>query len=468
MEGFCREVAARLPLAQAVMRLFRWICEEEFLAEVFRQHRGRSYEKLLTFPQMVQLVCDALLQHHGSGRQSFARAKEEGEIDCGIHSVYRKLADLPLSLSMGFFHETTKRLQQVFPQEVNYCPVPPSLGEFEILCHDGKTIKHVQKRLKVLQGISGSLLGGRLVVSQSYRTGMAVALSASEDGESGETRLLPEALRQTREVIARTRLHVCDRGYCGSPQMNACQEHGDHFLLRFHKQRLAFHENADWEPAEGMDRYGRSYTEDWGWLGGPDHPERRPVRRIQLHRPGIKDELILLTDLEDPDQYPADDLLEAYLKRWNIERMFQQVTEVFSLESLIGSSPKATVFQASFCFLLYNLIQVLRAYIAEGQEIESVETISSELLFVDVHRQLNGWTELLDVSQTVDQLPPLMGVSDVIDHLRELLGTQWTDRWWKSPSNTHRSAKVKAKKPVRGGHAAVFRILQAQKVRRKT
>jgi len=185
-----------------------------------------------------------------------------------------------------------------------------------------------------------------------------------------------------------------------------------------------------------------------------------------LHRPGIKDELILLTDLEDPDQYPADDLLEVYLGRWNIERMFQQVTEVFSLESLIGSSPKATVFQASFCFLLYNLIQVVRAYIAQGQEIESVQAISSELLFVDVHRQLNGWTELLDVPQTVEQLPPLANVSDVIDHLKALLGTQWTDRWWKSPSNTHRGAQ--AKKRVRGPHRSVFRIQQAQEVRKKT
>jgi IS4 transposase len=71
--------------------------------------------------------------------------------------------------------------------------------------------------------------------------------------------------------------------------------------------------------------------------------------------------LILVTDLLDAEQYPAADLLAAYLARWGIERMFQQVTEVFALKRLIGGSPQAGVFQLAFCLLLYNMIHVLRA-----------------------------------------------------------------------------------------------------------
>ena len=47
-----------------------------------------------------------------------------------------------------------------------------------------------------------------------------------------------------------------------------------------------------------------------------------------------------------------------------IERMFQQVAEVFHLATLIGGSPEATVFQLAFCLLLYNMIQVVRASLA--------------------------------------------------------------------------------------------------------
>jgi len=135
--------------------------------------------------------------------------------------------------------------------------------------------------------------------------------------------------------------------------------------------------------------------QDWGWIGQPDDPRRRYVRRIRLRRGAGKGERILLTDLVDAEAYPAGDLSQVYLERRGIERMFPQVTEVFQLKSLIGSSPRATVFQASFCLPLYNVIQVMKACIAEGQEMSPKE-ISREMLFEDVHRQLTAWTEMLD------------------------------------------------------------------------
>ena len=38
-----------------------------------------------------------------------------------------------------------------------------------------------------------------------------------------------------------------------------------------------------------------------------------------------------MTDLLDEQAYPAEDLLAVYLKRWEIERVFQKITEVFEL-----------------------------------------------------------------------------------------------------------------------------------------
>ncbi len=57
------------------------------------------------------------------------------------------------------------------------------------------------------------------------------------------------------------------------------------------------------------------------------------MRRITLARPGEKD-VILVTNLCDAQAVPAADLLEVYLNRWGIERMFQQITEVFGLAHL--------------------------------------------------------------------------------------------------------------------------------------
>jgi hypothetical protein len=171
------------------------------------------------------------------------------------------------------------------------------------------------------------------------------------------------------------KLHVADRFYFGLPQIEQCTQEKDHFLIRLHKKRTPFFVDPAQEARTGTDRHGRKYTEDFGWLGTKSNPQQKAVRRIHLHRPGVKDELILITDLTDANKYPADDLLELYLQRWTIEKVFQQVTEVFCLDSLIGSSAKSTVFQAAFCFLLYNMIQVIRAYLAEAQEDVTVSVV---------------------------------------------------------------------------------------------
>jgi hypothetical protein len=368
---------------------------------------------------------------------------------------------------MGFFHEASRKLQELYPDDVALNPVPKSLQKFSVCIHDGKTIKNVQKRSKVLRSVEGSVLGGRLVVSLQLETKLATAMGASEDGECGETTLLPEALRQTRDAIEKKKLHVADRFYYGLPQIIECTQEGDHFLIRFHQKRTRFFADPEQKAISGTDRHGRKFTEDFGWLGSPTDPRRRPARRIHLHRPGVKDELILITDLINPGKYPADDLLELYLNRWSIEQMFQQVTEVFCLDSLIGSSAKATVFQAAFCFLLYNMIQIIRAYLAESQKELTINKISTELLFVDVQRELTAWTQLISTVQTVQLLSQRTTAAQVRRRLQQLLNDAWSPLWLKSPSNTHKNPPRKKSKST--AHSSVFRITQEHKLRlRKT
>jgi hypothetical protein len=358
---------------------------------------------------------------------------------------------------MGLLSEASAQLHELFPARIAANEIPKSLRGVETFFHDGKTIKHVAKRLKVLEKLKGKVIGGRLVVTQSFSTGMVVAMGADEDGESGEQPLVPDVLAQTRNAFPnQSRLHVGDRQYCDLIQMARFTFENDHFLLRWNR-KLKFYRDSQWEPLTGVDRYGRKYTEDWGWVGSGDN--RRYVRRIHLHRESGKEDVVLLTDLLEPDEYPADDLLEVYLHRWGIEQMFQKVTEVFHLQTLIGSSPRATVFQASFCFLLYNITQVIRAYIAEGQDCD-VNEISLELLFYDVHRQLTAWNEVLKPEQTVELLSTTWTPAQLARRLQQLLHDEWTDRWIKSPSNTHKNVTKQRDEYPSGGHISVFRVMQ--------
>jgi IS4 transposase len=457
MEGFDKEVCRRLPLAEAALRMLDYVCHKDFLEAVFARHHGRSYEDVITFATLVQLMSDALLEYEGSGRQAFERAREAGELEAGSRAAYGKIARVPLCLSLGLLAEAVVRLNELYPHAVAGNAVPRSLRKLEVVYHDGKTIKHVAKRLKVLQKYLGKLLGGKLLVSQSLRTGMAICMVADEDGESGESKLVPDAVAQVRACLPGPILHVGDRGFCDLNQTALFAEGEDHFLVRWN-QKLHFHRDTSRQIVTGFDAAGRMYKEDWGWIGQPDDPRRRLVRRIRLKRGVGEEEIILLTDLLDADAYPAGDLLQVYLERWGIEKMFQQVTEVFHLKSLIGSSPRATVFQASFCFLLYNVIQVMRAYIAEGQKLSPKE-ISTENLFEDVHRQLTAWTEMLSNEATVALVSTTWTAPQVVRRLRPLLHNQWSELWRKA-KNTKSPPSHPKKKYPKGGHTSVYRVLR--------
>jgi len=459
MDGSVRDIAERLPLAESVLRLFDFVCRDDFLNAVFQRHRGRSYEDLISFPMMVRLIGDALLEHGGSGRQSLLRAEERGQLPSSIRAVYAKLGRMPLCLSTAFLAEASARLAELFPARRERTSVPASLEKLQVLVHDGKTVKHVEKRLKALRNREGDFLGGKLVITKSLTTGMVVAMGACEDGESGETLLVPDVLEQSRRAVPGPRLHVADRQYCDLTQTQQFVEDGDHFVIRWHRKTKFFADETR-KPLAGIDRRGQPYTEDWGWIGRPIDKRRRRVRRIHLLRDGEED-LILVTDLDNPRQYPADHVLEVYLQRWGIERMFQQVSEVFHMGRLIGTTPRATVFQSALCFLLYNMIQVVRAFVSEGRTV-AVDSISTENLFSDVRRQLIAWTEMITSEETVELLKSTWTARQVERRLRRLLHSRWSERWLKSASNTHTTPRPQRTAYPRGGHNSIYRILASR------
>src|SRR5438874_9259527 len=121
-----------------------------------------------------------------------------------------------------------------------------------------------------------------------------------------------------------------------------------------------------------------------------------------------------------------------------MERVFQKVTEVFHLRGLIGGTPKATIFQFAFCLLLYNVIQVIRGYVAAHQQRET-ETISIENLFLDVHRQLTAWSVLVEADLPLEDIPVAPNLAALARRLHKLLGAQWSNRWIKATNNKRRA-----------------------------
>jgi hypothetical protein len=462
MEVPRRDTLTRLPLAEAVLTLWRWVADPGSLDQIFDDNRGRCYEKILSFSLLVYLIRDALLEYGGSGRKSFDEAKDRGELETSYRAAYGKLGRTPIPVSAALLAGCTARLREVYPGEPQaQAPLPASLDDYRVITLDGKAIKRVAKRLKPLWGVPGGLLGGRALVAQDLRSGLAVAMRAHPDGDANEVRFVGDLVPEVRRLGPGKTLWLGDSGFCDLTQPTHFAKRGDAFLVRYHP-KVPFYVDPACPAREGRDSRGRRYVEEWGHLGSPRNKNRLYVRRITLYRPGEKD-VILVTNLCDAAAVPAVDLLETYLQRWGIERMFQQVTEVFGLEHLIGTKPEGVIFQFAMCLLLYNLIQVVRGVIAVDVQ-RPHEEISGEKLFEDVERQMIAWSETVEPEETIARFEGEWTAQRVKVRLSELLSGVWRDRWLKSPPRKPRAARKVARKRT---HGSVYRILEAHQQRLK-
>jgi Transposase DDE domain len=440
-----------------VWRLLHFAMDDAWLEDLWARNRGRCYENELKFSTLARLIANALLEHGGSGSQAFERAQEVEVLPVSISSSYEKLGHLPVPVSETLLEEGAQRMQAVLPESPAVDPLPKCWADFEVFGADGKAIKHVKRLLKPLRGLQAGILGARASVGLNLRTGQVVAMVGHLDGEAGEAALTEVLLlKLARAAGERPWVAVLDRLYCNRDFPQKVLKAGGHFLIRY-CDNTAFVPDPDKPAQEGRDAQGRRIVQEWGWLGKVEKEGRLYVRRITKFLPDGK-VISVVTDLLDEIKYPAEDMLSTSLSRWGIETVFHQITDVFSLKHLIGTRPKAVLFQFSFCLLLYNALQVVRAHLASHQEC-AAKTISNEKLFYDVKRQFVAVNELVELEWLLSLLGAAPTATELREWLREGLQGAWSDRWWKAPSSGRgRHAKVKTR--VLGNHTSTYRILQ--------
>ena len=455
---FSASVLEKVPLADSVWGLLHFTMEDLWLEDLWTRKRGLCYERELKFSTLAHLVADALLQHSGSGHQAFERGREAEILLVSNSSSYEKLGHLPVPLSETLLEEGTQRMNAVLPEIPAVDPLPKCWADYEVFGADGKAIKHVKRLLKPLRGLQAGILGARASVGLNLRTGLAVAMVGHLDGEAGEAALTKDLLMKLAALagLGKLWLVVLDRLYCNLSFPQEVLKAGGHFIIRY-CTNTTFVPDAARRPQESRDAQRHRIVQEWGWLGKVEKDDRLYVRRITKYLPDGK-EISVITDLLDKVKYPAEAMLSTYRSRWGIETVFHQITDVFSLRHLIGTQPKAVLFQLSFCLLLYNALQVVRAHLASHQECEA-KKISNEKLFYDVKRELVTVNVLVKVEMLLSLLGAVPTAVELRERLRERLRGTWSNRWWKAPSSGG-GGHQKVKTRVLGNHTSTYRVLQ--------
>jgi hypothetical protein len=444
----------RSPLASCVLEMCDFMFDDQLLGSMWDAHRGRCYEDVLEFGDFLRLMRDALIRHGGSAHKLFLELESRDAQPVDESNFYRKLSRMPVELSRALLSQCTRRLATLMPGGV--VSLPASFDDFELIIGDGKKIKNVTKRLKPARGYSGQLLGAKALVAVDMRSGLAVAMSDSLDGLTNDVPLVPLLMPQLHQIVGgRAILSVWDRQFDDVRTLRCIsQREHDAFLVRMKQTQARFVVES---AVETHDAQGRRVRDEIGTLGQGKQQMR--VRRITLFRDGDEGEenVVLLTNLLDRDRYSAADLLELYRHRWGIEQVFQQVTETFALDHLIGCSPKATLLQFSFCLILYNLMQVVKAYVAEdGGVLAGV--VSMYYLFDDVRKELQAWAYHTD-----GRWPRVRrDAAATRERLRALLKGSWDPIRHRKNSDPKPRGKPQPKARLHGGYSSMQRALEGR------
>jgi hypothetical protein len=465
-DSFQRHILTRLPLAEAVLSLWGWLCGTEALEETYDANRGRCHTRLLRFPDFVSILFTCLSRPWKSARDGLLHARDEGRLPVSFKAFYDKLRKTPVKVSLGFFRWCSARLRQVVGKYQANCPI--SLRSFTTLLMDGTVVKHVQRRLKQLRydGVNAcKLLGPRSLVLADRWSGLLYDLVADLDGEANEVKYVSDMLLQLRETVTGPWLLVGDRAFGVYKVADAVLGAGGAFLFRQHGC-TTFLADTRHPPERTTDRFGRTVVQEWGWIlrgkRGPQQ-ERLSVRRLTVLR--ARESLVLLTSLTDSLAFPADDLLDSYLARWDIEGMFQKVTEQFGLRHLFSTSPEGMLFQLVLGFLMHNVVQAVKLIVAEEAGVVD-KAVSTEMLFRDVVEELISVTHLLTEPEVVALVEPFATGEEVLEHLRRLLRGCWKERWRKArhaPRDPSKPVRPKiTKRRQKKSHDSVYRILNNQ------
>lgn len=456
MDAFERELMRRSPLAACVLEVSDFIFDDRLLESVWERHRGRCYEDVLTFRDFLRLMRDALVRHGGSAHRLFVELERDGAQPVDESNFYRKLARTPVGLSRALLRECTARLAGLMPAG-DAVGLAPCFDGFAVIVGDGKKVKNAAKRLKPTRGYAGKLIGAKALAALDVRSGMAVAMSDSLDGMANDVPLVPALMDQLRQIHPRPILSVWDRQFDDVRTLGHLSARpGDAFVVRLKQQNHTF--AVESAVAATRDAQGRVVLDEVGLLGKGDRAMR--VRRVTLERTGEGEEdVVLLTDLLDRSAFGAADVLELYRRRWGIEQVFQQVTETFSLGHLIGSSPRAVLLQFAYCLLLYNLVQLIKAYVAADGGVLAT-AVSTFYLFQDIRRELAAWAYHTDGTWPRRR----RDAPRMRRRLGELLRGSWDPVGYAKASDRKPRPKRPPPKRLHGGHSSVQRLLDGKAV----
>ena len=374
-----RPPAPRVNLAETVELLHTHLTAA-LCHTVFHRVRIRERERQWSLAALAQFWLTVLL----TGPRSLTQALQE------VGMRFPALGPAARTSPEAFF-QRAERLRPQFFQALyeafvarllpaaltTYAPAAQALRQrfAEVWVVDGSRLDAVAHRLKLTWDVRSPLLPGCLVVLYDLFRGFPRRLSFCADAARSE---LQHALEQLDHIPPQTLL-IADRLYASVKLVAALTER-EVWLLCRRNRRLTLRQQR---VLRRRQLKGGTLLDRLVLVGSGQETPPQLMRQIRYTARRLT--MDLLTTVLDPARLTAQDALETYRLRWQVERLFYDLKEVLDLRHFYLASPPGVAQQVYAAASVYAAMRVAQARIAQKHRL-SPEELSPAKLFPRVAR----------------------------------------------------------------------------------
>ncbi len=251
----------------------------------------------------------------------------------------------------------------------------------------------------------------RLVVVFSLAVGtvLEAALGKYQGKQTGENSLF----RTLHPLLEEGDVVLADRYFSGWFDLALLQQRGAHVVVRKHQLRPTdFRKGFRWGPDDHLVAWRKPPRPEWmspeQYAALPELLLLREVR-VRVQQRGFRSrEVLVVTTLLDPGEYPAAALAQLYRRRWQAELNLRSLKIVLQMDHLRCKTPHRIRNELWMHLTAYNLIRQVMAVASARAGVEpwtvsfkaTLQTLS-KLLPLEQNVSTNTWCDaLLDAVAT--------------------------------------------------------------------
>lgn len=418
---------------------------KEQLDKLFEETAEEQYTKTLLFSNVVglmSLVVCGMYPSVGAAYQAYKKVVGVSKV-----ALYDKINGLEPKVAQALVRYSSEQVSEIkreFRQGNQSI-----LAGYEVRIVDGNHIGGTEHRLKVLREESAGALPGQAIAVLDPQRELVVDVFPLEDAHAQERSMFPLIL----ETVKAGQAWIADRNFCTKDFLTGISERGGYFIVREHL-------NLKWTEITARQAVGKNDSgtifEQQVKLDSGICVRRITIQLEKQTRHGDW-QVTVLTNLPEVSALVVSEL---YLERWQIEKMFQVITDTFNCELKTLGYPKAALFVFCMALVAFNILSTVKSALKEVHGAEKIDAeLSSYYVVEEVQSTFRGME--VAIESEVWTYFSEMTVTTFADILRTWATKVNLKRFLKSPRGVKKPQKKKTYDP-KHPHLSTFRLLSAQ------